>query len=133
VSDPFACLWCERSFEPRRGGSPQRFCGRGCRTAFWTGLRRWGERAVAAGILTIVDIKDGDPAACTLPPGSTNVAGGYVAPPVSLLRFLVEVEFDTVSWLVRLGFIRPNERNDLAAIIAGLKRIGRAPEISRIE
>jgi hypothetical protein len=24
---------------------------------FWSALRRWGERAVAAGILTIADIK----------------------------------------------------------------------------
>ena len=119
-------------FEPRRGGSPQRFCARKCRTAFWTALRIWGERALAAGVLTIVDIKDGDPAACTLPKTSANVANGYVAPPVPLMRFLVEVECDTVTWLVRLGFIRSTERDDLAAIIAGLKRIGRAPEISRI-
>jgi len=48
------------------------------------------------------------------------------------MRFLVEVECDTVTWLVRLGFIPPTERDDLAAIIAALKRIGRAPEISRI-
>jgi hypothetical protein len=33
---------------------------------FWSALRRWGERAVAAGVLTIADIRDGDPAACTL-------------------------------------------------------------------
>jgi len=29
-------------------------------------LRRWGERALAAGVLTIPDIRNGDPAACTL-------------------------------------------------------------------
>jgi hypothetical protein len=34
---------------------------------FWSALRRWGERAVAAGFLTIDAIKNGDPAACTLP------------------------------------------------------------------
>jgi hypothetical protein len=59
------CDWCDRSFRPRRGGSPHRFCGPKCRTAFWTALRRWGERAVAAGILTVGDIRSGDPAACT--------------------------------------------------------------------
>ena len=132
MSDSLACVWCQRLFEPRRGGSPQRFCARKCRTAFWTALRRWGERAVAVGILTIADIKNGDPAACTLAQDSANVAGGYVTPPIPLMRFLVEVECDTVTWLVRLGFIRSTERDDLAAIIAGLKRIGRAPEISRI-
>jgi hypothetical protein len=37
-----------------------------CRSAFWTALRRWGERAIAAGILTIGDIRNGNPEACTL-------------------------------------------------------------------
>jgi hypothetical protein len=45
------CPWCERPFRARRGGSPQRFCGSKCRATFWSALRRWGERAVAAGIL----------------------------------------------------------------------------------
>jgi hypothetical protein len=51
----------------RRGGSPQRFCSTEHRSLFWSTLRRWGARAVAAGILTIADIRNGDPAACTLP------------------------------------------------------------------
>ena len=54
-----ACRWCERPFRPRQGGSPQRFCGARCRTLFWSALRRWGESALAAGILTIADIKGG--------------------------------------------------------------------------
>ena len=29
-------------------------------------LCRWGERAIAAGVLTIGDIRNGDPVACTL-------------------------------------------------------------------
>jgi len=33
-------------------------------------LRRWGERAIAAGVLTIPDIRNGDPAACTLLSGA---------------------------------------------------------------
>jgi hypothetical protein len=37
---------------------------------FWSALRRWGERAVAAGFLTIDAIKNRDPAACTLPPAA---------------------------------------------------------------
>jgi hypothetical protein len=45
------CQWCEKPFRTRRGGSPQRFCGSKCRATFWSALRRWGERAVAAGIL----------------------------------------------------------------------------------
>ena|SRR6516165_10699462 len=61
-----SCPWCKAPFRPRRGGSPQRFCGSKCRTEFWIALRRWGERAISVGILTIADIKNDDPAACTL-------------------------------------------------------------------
>jgi hypothetical protein len=52
-----SCRWCKRPFRARQGGSPQRFCGASCRTMFWSALRRWGERALAADILTIADIK----------------------------------------------------------------------------
>jgi hypothetical protein len=60
------CLWCERPFRTRRGGSPKRFCCPEHRMAFWSALRRWGEKAIATGILTVADIRNGDPAACTL-------------------------------------------------------------------
>ena len=65
-TDNRACMWCKRPFTARRGGSPKRFCSPAHRIAFWSALRRWGERAVAAGILTVDDIRSGDPAACTL-------------------------------------------------------------------
>jgi hypothetical protein len=63
------CLWCQKQFEPRRGGSPQRFCRSSCRMAFWSALRRWGERAVAAGVLSLDQIRNGAAEACTLLPG----------------------------------------------------------------
>src|ERR1700737_2674636 len=68
------CSWCGQDLQLRRGGSPQRFCSTEHRSLFWSTLRRWGARAVAAGILTIADIRNGDPAACTLP-------GAPVSPP----------------------------------------------------
>ena len=68
------CLWCGRAFPARRGGSPQRFCKPICRTAFWSALRRWGERAVATEVLTIADIRNAAPAACTLLPGAISPA-----------------------------------------------------------
>src|SRR6202040_4317978 len=68
------CSWCGRDLQVRRGGSPQRFCSTEHRSLFWSTLRRWGARAVAAGILTIADIRNGDPAACTLP-------GAPISPP----------------------------------------------------
>jgi len=72
ISNP--CPWCERPFRPRRGGSPQRFCQSKCRVAFWSALRRWGERAIDLGILTIGDIKNGAPTACTLLQGPSSPA-----------------------------------------------------------
>jgi hypothetical protein len=39
---------------------------------FWSALRRWGERAVGTGILTIADIRNGDPVACTLLRGTIS-------------------------------------------------------------
>jgi hypothetical protein len=72
---PSSCSWCGRPYRPRRGGSPRRFCAASCRTA----LRRWGERAIRAGVLTVADIKNGDPAACTLLLAATSVGGLDVA------------------------------------------------------
>jgi hypothetical protein len=66
------CLWCAHPFGPRRGGSPQRFCCAAHRIAFWSALRRWAERAVARGALTVDHIRSGDPAACTLLPGAIS-------------------------------------------------------------
>jgi hypothetical protein len=78
-----ACLWCASSFEPRRGGSPQRFCSTDHRSLFWSAIRRSGEHAVAVGILTIADIRNVDPAACTLPGAAIlppQVSWGHVEP-----------------------------------------------------
>jgi len=77
------CEWCEQPFQPRRGGSPQRFCGPKCRSAFWSGLRRWGERAVVAGIVTVGDIRNGAAAACTLLPRGISTAPADEAAPQS--------------------------------------------------
>src|SRR6266568_2263693 len=60
------CLWCGKPFNSRRGGSRQAFCCPRHRISFHTSARRWAERAIAIGILTIADLQDGDPAACTL-------------------------------------------------------------------
>jgi hypothetical protein len=60
------CFWCCNRFTPRRGGSPRRFCSPRHRKEFHSAARRFGERAVAAGILTIADLRSGAGAACTL-------------------------------------------------------------------
>ena len=134
-----SCQWCEKRFQARRGGgSPQRFCGPKCRTLFWSGLRRLGEKAITAGVLTIADVKNGVMAACTPPRGGEpllplfDIAQGYTECPATLLRFLVEVERGTVASLVKLRFISRDQGGDLVAIIDALKRLGQAPNISRL-
>jgi hypothetical protein len=132
------CSWCRQDLQPRRGGSPQRFCSAEHRSLFWSALRRWGDRAIAAGILTIADLKSGIVAACTLTEGSqllspqTENGRGNIPSPDEPMRFVVEVEHHIVAGLVKLGFIRRDESEELRAIIAGLKRLGWAPNISRV-
>ena len=65
-TDDTACEWCTKGFKARRGGTRQRFCSARCRTALWSALRRCGERALAAGTLSIGDLRNGHLEACTL-------------------------------------------------------------------
>ena len=60
------CLWCKRPFRARRGGSQKRFCCAAHRIAFWSAARRWAERAVVSGLLSVDDIRNDPTEACTL-------------------------------------------------------------------
>jgi len=52
------CAWCSRSFAPRRtGGRPQRFCSERCRRANEKAMREWAQGELAAGRVTIAEIK----------------------------------------------------------------------------
>src|SRR5712691_6141700 len=62
------CLWCAKSFRPRRGGSRQRFCCPRHRVEFHTATRLWAERAMVCGILTTGDLRKGPGEPCTLLP-----------------------------------------------------------------
>ena len=114
------CEWCERPFSTRQGGSPQRFCGASCRKVFWSALRRFGEQALANGVLTMTDIRTAVPAACTLRQGTEpalplpEVRRSGSPPSDEPLRFFVELERDRIAWLDRLRLIKPNEAHDLA-------------------
>jgi hypothetical protein len=88
------CLWCRRPFEPRRGGSHQLFCRPTHRTEFHTAARIWAERAIAAGAVTIADLRNGLDEACTL------LSGGRT--PVRLLD-IVPADPAVLTALRRLG------------------------------
>ena len=66
------CLWCEGEFKRRKGGSPQRFCNSKHRDAFHSAGRRYAERAVLGGLLTVPDLRNGSPEACTLLPAQEH-------------------------------------------------------------
>jgi hypothetical protein len=53
------CLWCGHAFTPRAtGGSAQQFCAAACRHEFHRAARRWAEWAVAAGVLSIDELRN---------------------------------------------------------------------------
>jgi hypothetical protein len=48
------------------------------------------------------------------------------------LKFVAEVDRDTVAWLVKLRFMPADRRDDFLAILAALNRVGLTPTISRV-
>jgi hypothetical protein len=133
------CLWCAAPVTLRRGGSPRKFCSTRCRHEFHSCARRWAETAIATGGLSVDVLKNSDAAAaCTLPEREeptlplTGIGSVDPAAPDKPLRFLVEVEHHIVAGLVKLGFVRREESEELGAIFDGMKRLGWLPHISRI-
>ena len=127
------CSWCGQDLQDRRGGSPQRFCSTEHRSLFWSTLRRWGARAVAAGILTIADIRNGGPAACTLPRAPTSSAPQPSSPAEAqkdlsddFSRLLEEMDGilgePTIALLIRLGWLARDRQKDHAAVVHSLCR-----------
>jgi hypothetical protein len=47
-------------------------------------------------------------------------------------RFVVDVPQYTAEGLIKLGFIRPSQEDDLFALIDGLRRLGRTPSVLRV-
>jgi hypothetical protein len=71
------CIWCGKEFVRRHsGGSAQKFCRPEHRNAFWATARRWAERAIGAGVMTVADLRR-SPGACTLARAAVNGTGGH--------------------------------------------------------
>jgi hypothetical protein len=129
------CAWCENRFKPRCRGSRQRFCSARCRTAFWSALRGFGERALASGALTIADVQNGPAKACT--PGAAGERWSPIsstpgsAPPASLARFVIEIPESLLHALVfRYCELGHNRQDDVAEILGALRNIGRKPMVT---
>jgi len=85
---------------------------------FWSALRRWGERAIAGGILTIADVRNSDPAACTLP-------GAAISPPLVSqgqgdMIVSLEVGSCATADLVALGWLAASDQSDKDALTHAL-------------
>jgi hypothetical protein len=52
--------------------------------------------------------------------------------PEAPARFIVEIPSPTIQGFVKLGWLRPDQQNDLGAIMAALKRLGRELDILRV-
>ncbi len=54
-----ACLWCSSPYTARRGhgGPDQRFCSSDCRMAMHRAARRWTMAEVAAGRVTVAELR----------------------------------------------------------------------------
>src|ERR1051325_1260410 len=74
------CLWCDEPLAGGRRGSPKVVCSSICRGRFHTASRRWAEREVRSGRLSVADIRKEAPKACTLSTGGKNTRA--LAPPV---------------------------------------------------
>ena len=123
-----ACLWCDTEFEPRKGGSPQRFCDPKHRDAFHSAGRRFAEHAVLSGLLTAADLRNGPAEACTLRAGQEGQSDAPAigdedtalsdAQRASVQKVQLELSIapDGILDLCRLGWLDPDTARDAGAV-----------------
>jgi hypothetical protein len=110
------CLWCNQPFEPRRGGSRQRFCCPTHRSEFHTAARLWAEKAVAEGRLSTADLQKGTgepftllsrgPAAVPLPEiGQADLALLTALRRRGRMVLQLPIAPEGIAELVRLGWL----------------------------
>lgn len=76
VQSESKCEWCSESFPGgRRGAHMKRFCSEECKTAFHTATRRYGERCLRAGRITVAELRALSPQGTTKEPPDPNVSG----------------------------------------------------------
>jgi hypothetical protein len=104
---------------------------------FWGACRKWAERAVALGILSVADLKV-DPAARTrrwreeAPPPCPDIRSTDQPSPEPLKRFVVEVSEALINALAFRDFaIVPYQRDDLIAIMGALLRLRHKPTTTK--
>jgi hypothetical protein len=123
-----ACLWCDTAFDPRKAGSPQRFCNSKHREAFHSAGRRFAEHAVLSGLLTAADLRNGPAEACTLRKGQgrapdyPDIGGEETAlsdaqrASVQKVQLELSIAPDGILDLCRLGWLDPDTAQDAGAV-----------------
>ena len=135
-----ACWWCGTGFEPRKGGSPQRFCNSKCRDAFHSESRRFGERAVEGGYLTATDLRNG-PGSCMGRPrdDQLTVEPHSVAPGIEEIALTdaqrasarnlsleVSIAAEGIVDLCTLGWLDPKKLRDASAAADAVAELANA-------
>lgn len=122
------CLWCNTGFEPRKGGSPQRFCNSKCRDAFHSAARRWAEMAVLSGVVTAADLRNAPAEACMLLPAQERRSDYPEIGPEEIaisdaqraslqtLQLELTIAPDGILDLGRLGWLKPGTDHDPGAV-----------------
>ena len=48
------CQWCQNNYPPRStGGSPQKFCSKGCKRLFEKSIRQWAYDEHSKGLINL--------------------------------------------------------------------------------
>src|SRR6266566_4904601 len=82
MSDAPRCSWGDRPFRARRdGGKRQVFCRTACRRAFHAAARTWVLAGLAAGQISISDVKNGPPATRKLFGRAISLSPTHEGPP----------------------------------------------------
>jgi hypothetical protein len=133
------CLRCNRPFVPRTtGGRRQVFCSVGCRRAHDAAARAAGRAAIEGERTAVPTVVSGLQPTRALqqqheaPPPGLSEGAGDPALADALSRFLIQVPRDTVELLIRYRRLRPNEEDDVLAILIALRRAGLAATVTRI-
>ena len=111
TTTPSTCPWCGARFDRRAtGGKPQQFCSEACRRALDALGRAWIATALAAGQLSVEDLRNGPTATRAFVGDASNEAPrpeGFVP---------VELGPGTIGALVDLGYLKANRRADPEAV-----------------
>jgi hypothetical protein len=62
-------------------------------------------------------------------PGTGSLHNALLDP---VTRFLVEIPRGKIEGFIRLGWLRGDQRDDLAAVMAALRHLGQVPAVARI-